>query len=164
MRVYLPSTLAALARLAAERELGPAPLAAYAVTPALREWYAEGDLEELEYAASDAAAAASLELLAAEQAPRLRRVVVAADVPDSAVRPDAGLGRAGVRVAEAVPLARVASVHVDDAEAEADVRAALEALPAARAGDEDAAFTVEQVEGHELLWYATQEIEDLLGQ
>ena len=48
MRVYVPSTLAGLARIHAAREIGPAPLAAYAVTPALREWYAQGDQEEVE--------------------------------------------------------------------------------------------------------------------
>ena len=35
-------------------------MTAYAVTPALREWYAEGDAEELEYAALQEAARASL--------------------------------------------------------------------------------------------------------
>ncbi|NHC13017.1 DUF6912 family protein [Motilibacter deserti] len=167
MRVYLPSTPRGLAALLEQREVGPPPLVAFAVTPALREWYAEGDEEELEYAASDLAAAASLERLQAETsagaASAARRVVVAADVPDASVQPDAALGRGGVRLGAAVPLARIASVHVDDAEAEPDVRAALQALPAARAGDGDAAFTVEQVEGHELLWYATQEVEGLIG-
>jgi hypothetical protein len=38
MRVYLPSTLPALAAALADGEVGPVPLAAYAVTPALREW------------------------------------------------------------------------------------------------------------------------------
>ena len=40
--------------------------------------------------------------------------------------------------------------HVDDLEAGADVRRAIEALPAADAGDEDAQFTVDGAEGHEL--------------
>src|SRR4051794_29298229 len=111
MRVYLPSTLTGLGALLAAREVGPAPLTGFAVTPALREWYAEGDLEELEYAASDLAAPASLLLLAEENAPAPRRVVIAADVPDTAATADAALGRGGVRVAAAVPLARVASVH-----------------------------------------------------
>ena len=46
MRVYLPSTLTALRRLLDDGELGGVPLPAYAVTGALREWYAEGDDEE----------------------------------------------------------------------------------------------------------------------
>ena len=51
MRVYLPATLPGLAGLPRKAEIGPAPLRAFAVTPALREWYASGDEEELEYAA-----------------------------------------------------------------------------------------------------------------
>jgi len=62
MRIYLPATLA---RLAAGLDAGQFdPDVAYAVTPALREWYIEGDIEELEYAAAAAAARASLHLLA----------------------------------------------------------------------------------------------------
>ena len=53
------------------------------------------------------------------------------------------------------------AVHVDDADAEADVRAALEQLPAALAGDGQALGAVSLVD-HELLWFATQEIPDLL--
>lgn len=67
MRVYLPSTLPLLAAAVAAGEIGPPPLAGCAVTPALREWYVEGDAEELEYVALTAAAAASLELLAADE-------------------------------------------------------------------------------------------------
>jgi hypothetical protein len=52
MRVYLPSTFAQLAAGVAAGSFGPPPLLAYAVTPALREWYASGDAEELEYAAT----------------------------------------------------------------------------------------------------------------
>ena len=47
---------------------------------------------------------------------------------------------------------------MDDVEAGPDVRAAADALPAADAGDEDASFTVDGAEGHELGWYATQEL------
>ena len=36
MRVYLPATLPGLAGLLREAEIGPAPLRAFAVTPALR--------------------------------------------------------------------------------------------------------------------------------
>ena len=61
-------------------------------------------------------------------------------------------------IGEAVAVERLASAHVDDAEAGADVRAAADALPAADAGDEDASFTVDGAEGYELGWYATQEL------
>ncbi|MEV0667036.1 DUF6912 family protein [Actinomadura luteofluorescens] len=168
MRVYLPSTLTLLAGVHAAREIGPAPLAAHAVTPALREWYAGGDQEELEYAAMSAAARASLRLLAADPSVPRRRVVLAAEVPDDQVsweRGDAALGngdRALVRLAAPVPWKRIASGHVDDPDAAPDVDAAAEALAAADAGDEDARFTVDGAEGHELLWYATQELVHLL--
>ena len=168
MRVYLPSTLTLLAAVHAAREIEPAPLTAYAVTPSLREWYAGGDEEELEYAAMSAAARASLRLLAADpDAPR-RRVVLAVEVPDDQVgwaSGDARLGehdRARVELAAPVGWRRVASGHVDDLDAAADIAAAAEALPAADAGDDDAAFTVDGAEGHELLWYATQELAHLL--
>ena len=90
MRVYLPTTLTALACLLRTGAIGPAPVRGFAVTPALREWYASGDLEELEYVAMAHAARASLRLLADDpQAPR-RRVVLAADVPDEQVGHDGG--------------------------------------------------------------------------
>ncbi|RKS76456.1 hypothetical protein BZB76_1811 [Actinomadura pelletieri DSM 43383] len=167
MRVYLPSTLTLLAGIHAAREIGPAPLTAHAVTPALREWYAGGDLEELEYAAMSAAARASLRLLAADPSVPRRRVVLAVEVPDQAVSwaGNAELGnddRALVEVSAAVPWGRIASGHVDDPAAVADIAAAAEALPAADAGDDDARFTVDGAEGHELLWYATQELPHLL--
>jgi hypothetical protein len=158
MRIYLPATLPLLA---AALEAGQFDLdVAYAVTPALREWYVEGDIEELEYAAAAAAARASLYLLADPSVgePSARRVVVAADVPDAAVRPAVDVGRAAVRPAAPVPLSQVVSALVDDASASDDVRRALVALPAADAGDDDARFVVESVEDHELAWFAAQEI------
>ncbi|MEZ7129396.1 hypothetical protein ACBR40_29030 [Nonomuraea sp. AD125B] len=167
MRVYLPCTLPALATAVKLGELGPAPLTGYAVTPALTEWYASGDTEELEYVALTEAARASLRMLAADRADGVqappRRVVVAAEVPEGAARAGADLEeRARVRLAQAVPLTKVAAVHIDDLEAAADVEAALAALPAADEGDDDARFTVDGAEAHELMWYATQEIPDLL--
>ena len=162
--MYLPATTAGLLSLTVSGEVGPAPLTAYAVTPALREAYLDNDPEELEYAAMIEAARASLRLLAAAaDAVPPRRVVLSADVAEAAVSrwPDDG-SVAAVTVRTPVPIAAVASVHVDDEEAERDVRAAVAALPAADAGDDDAQFTVDGAEGHELLWYATQEIPDLL--
>lgn len=167
MRVYVPSTLPGLAAAMAAGEFGPAPLEGYAVTPALREWYADGDQEELEYAAMAEAARASLRLLGRDpDAPR-RRAVVAAEVEEAAaddVHGDLVDGRGRVRVAQPVPFSRVASVHVDGVDATGDIAAAVAALPAADAGDEDASFTVDGAEGHELLWYATQEIPELVAE
>ncbi|MFC5180053.1 DUF6912 family protein [Actinomadura harenae] len=163
MRVYLPSTLADLARVLSDREVGPAPLTAYAVTPELQEWYSAGDIEEFEYAAMTSAARASLRLLAGDPDAEPRRVVLAAEVPDAVVRAVRDEDEpARVEITAVVPWKKIASGHVDDTAAEADVRAAALAVPAADAGDDDAAFTVDGAEGHELLWYATQELSDLL--
>jgi len=160
VRVYLPSTLPALRRLLDAGEVGEPPLPAYAVTPALREWYAEGDDEELEYAVMALAAAASVRLLDADQDAPRRRVVVVAEA--TSVQPVPHVDRAAVRVTEAVPLRAVQAVHVDDPAAVADVTVAADAVIEADLGSEDAAFRVEQAEGHELQWYATQEIGPLL--
>ncbi|MEO3812935.1 hypothetical protein ABGB17_28365 [Sphaerisporangium sp. B11E5] len=167
MRVYLPCTLPALARVAADGELGPAPLTGYAVTPALVEWYVSGDTEELEYVALTDAARASLRLLADDRADGrpapARRVVVAAEVPDDAVRTSPELeDRARVTLAVPVPLSVIAAVHVDDLQAMPDIEQAIAAVFAADTGDEDARFAVDGAEAHELMWYATQEIGDLL--
>lgn len=160
MRVYLPSTLLALADVLAKGEAG-SPVQAFAVTPALREAYASGDDEELEYVALLAAARQSLRLLAGDtRAPR-RRVVLAAEVPDGEVRWNAYDDEpATVSLLGAVPVTALVSGHIDAAEAEPDVAAAVAAIDAADAGDEDAAFTVDSAEGHELAWYAVQELRD----
>ena len=161
MRVFLPSTLPALAEVLRTGQVGsdPGPQPGYAVTPALREAYASGDEEELEYAALTEAARASLRMLAADTAAPPRRVVLAAELPAEEIKLDARDHEpARVLVNAAVPLARLASAHVDDTEAGPDVRAAADALEAADAGDEDARFAVDGAEGYELGWYATQEL------
>ena len=163
MRVYLPSTLTALRGVVTAGQVGSAPLAARAVTPALRGEHAGADEEELEYAAMSEAARDSVRLLAADAAAPPRRVVLAADVPDGVVEPRPGSGVAGVRVTAVVPLARVGAVHVDDAAAEADVRAAVAAVRTRRDGAGDDTSAMEAAEGHELLWFATQEVPALLA-
>ena len=164
MRVFLPSTLPALAQALQAGQVGPGPVLGFAVTPSLREAYASGDEEELEYTALTEAARASLRLLAAAPAAPPRRVELAAEIPAEQVNPDARDEEPGrVVIGAAVQVKRFASAHVDDAEAGADVRAAADALPAADAGDEDAKFAVDGAEGHELGWYATQELPYLLN-
>jgi hypothetical protein len=161
MRVYLPITLALLADVLAQGEL-KSPRNAFAVTPTLREAYSSGDEEELEYVAMLAAARESVRMLAAApDAPR-RRVVLAADVPEADVTWIAyDDDPAAVVIGTVVPLSSIASGHVDDEGALADIAAAVSASAAADAGDEDAQFTVDGAEGHELGWYATQELADL---
>lgn len=163
MRVYLPATVAMLRELAAKGELAPVNGTAFALTPALREFYTGGSDEELEYAALLEAARASLRLLEAElddEGSPPRRAVIAADVDDVKLRPD--LDAAVVRVAGAVPLSAVAAVHVDGPEAEDAVRAAAKAVDAADLGDDDAEFLLGDAEDHELAWYAPQELPFLL--
>jgi hypothetical protein len=165
MRIYLPATLPLLVRLHEDGEL-LAPVS-HAVTAALREWYAQSDLEELEQAAFYDAERSSLRYLAADATAPRRRIVLAADVPDDAVTPvgsDDDDERSTVLVRDPVPLRAVASVHVDDARAVADVTAAIDALAAAGQGDEDAQFVLDSAEGHDLLWYDVTELDDVLAE
>jgi len=163
MRIYLPATLPILADLQKSGEHGPPPITAFAVTPALREWYTDDDEEELEYAAFSDAARASLRLLDADPTAPRRRAVLSADVPDGEVRPHPELDRAVVRVAVPTPIEWFAAVHVDSVDAVPDITAAAVAIVAADLGDDDAQFVVDGAEGHELEWYGVQEIPDLLG-
>lgn len=162
MRVYLPTTLPAVAGLLGVGEFLPPSARGYAVTPALREWYASGDVEELEYVALTHAARHALRLLAADPAAPRRRVVLAAEIPADRVTTDFAAGDpAQVAIAGPVQLTDVVSGHVDAASASTEIAAAVAALAAADAGDDDARFTVDAAEGHELAWYATQELPEL---
>jgi hypothetical protein len=165
--VYLPATTTILRTLVDEGTL-PGPHTAFAVTPELRQFYelsdARTDVEELEYAALLGAARASLRLIDVDPTAARRRVVVAADVADDSVDPidDPDTDRGAVRVATDIRVSDVASAHIDGADAEDDVRAAVNVVLEADLGSEDAQFVVDQAEGHELAWYATQEIGPLL--
>ena len=162
VRVYVPATVPMLAALRSSGQLGDGPTVAHAVTPALREWYAEGDEEELEYVAFTRAAQGALHLLRHDpKAPR-RRVVVSADVPSSAlVREDVELGSSEVRLPKPLSLTEVASIHVDSTSAADEVAAAADVVDEAAAGDPDAQFTVDGAEDHELEWYAVTELDEL---
>ncbi|MBO0839824.1 MAG: hypothetical protein J2O49_03255 [Sciscionella sp.] len=154
MRVYVPATVSMLRQLLDDGSLAPINGTAFALTPALREYYRAGNEEELEYAAMSDAARASLRLLATDDISR--RVVVAADVDGVRLRPE--LDAAAVTLAGAVPLRKVVSVHMDTGEAEKAVRAAAEVIDAADLGDDDAEFTVGGAEDHELAWYTPTEL------
>ena len=162
MRVYIPATLAALEQLVAEGTLDPRSGTAFAVTPTLREAYAEGDDDELAEVAISEAALASLRLLAAETDPRPRRAVLAVDAPSDSVtlRPD--LDDAVVRIAGPVTMDHIVAAYVDNAAAEPAVTAAMEVIDDADLGDEDAELTVGDAQDHDLAWYATQELPFLL--
>lgn len=164
MRVYVPATLRMLQTLVDAGKFVPVSGTAFALTPMLRESYAAGNTEELEYAAMIEAARASLRLLSAEieADPEMmaRRVVVAADLDGVRLRPD--LDDAAVTVAGPVPVTAIAAVHVDLAEAESAVRAAVAVVDVADLGDPDAEFTLGDAEDHEMAWYAPQELPFLL--
>ncbi|MGI8677360.1 MAG: DUF6912 family protein [Jatrophihabitans sp.] len=158
MRVYVPATTTMLRDLLDAGVLGPAPLTAFAVTAGLREWYVDDGAEELEYAALSEAARGSLRLVDADPAAARRRVVVAVDVADAGVTVRDDLDRGVVQLASPVPLATIASVHVDDADAAPTIAAAAEAIIAADLGDTGSQERVDDAEGFDLSWYANQEI------
>jgi hypothetical protein len=155
MRAFIPATVPMLASWHAAGSVSAST--AFAVTPALRERYASGDTEELEYVALTHAARASLELLAEGGESPPCRVVVAADVPDAV--PDATAGHSVVKVGGAIPVTAVASVPADHADARAVIAAAVDALGVEGT---EAQYAVEDAEATELLWFATQEIPSLI--
>ncbi len=179
VRVYVPLTPRSLARAAATGEVGPAPLLAHAVTDTVRRELSGAGEEDWEYAASSAASLASLTLLARElgQGPpptpgasgtRPCRVVLAVDAP-SVRAPQAldepALGAVAedptlVVVQEPVPWRRVAAVLADAPSAASAVAAAGDALVT---GDPAADRLVERCLDHDLGWWATQEVADLLA-
>ncbi|MGH8791495.1 MAG: DUF6912 family protein [Stackebrandtia sp.] len=159
-RIYIPATSVDLRRLHADGK--SAGLLAHAVTPGLREWYVDGDEEDLEYVAFTHAAQDALGLLRVDDKALPRRAVVSADVPDTAVKADHELGGSRVSLIAPVPLSAVAAVHVDGGDAEADVAAAAAALEAAEAGDLDGQFTVDAAEDPELEWYDPTELGQLV--
>ncbi|MGZ4510898.1 MAG: DUF6912 family protein [Mycobacterium sp.] len=167
--VYIPATLAMLQRLVADGSLMPVNGTAFALTPTLREAYAEGDDDELADVALREAALASLRLLADSEAEGAagkagslppRRAVLAAEVGDVSYRPD--LDDAVVRLGAPIALEDVIAAYVDNAGAEPDVTKAIEVIDAADLGDEDAELIVGDAQDHDLAWYANQELPFLL--
>lgn len=164
MRVYVASTLSGLTRLLSDGALrvpAESTLTAHGVTRELWTASPEAEEDELEYTALLAAAYDSLVLIADTPGEHPARVVIVAEVPDRAV------GRvvdvtSEVTVDVDLPLARISAIHVDEPAAADAIRAAVALLPAAQQGDA-AAMDVVELEDYELLWYATQEIADLLA-
>lgn len=166
MRVYIPATLPMLADLIADGSMQPLSGTAFAVTPTLREAYAEGDDEELAEVALGEAARASLRLLSSatgsENTTLMRRAVVVADAEADTVTQRPDLDDAVVRVSGRMRLDQVVAVYVDNPAAEPAVRAAIAVIDDADLGDEDAELTVGDAQDHDLAWYATQELPFLL--
>jgi hypothetical protein len=151
-----------LQQLVADRLLHARNRTAFAVTPTLREAYAEGDDDELADVALREAALASLRLLAGEPTSDLppRRAVVVAEVEGATARPD--LDDSVVRLSGPISYDDVIAAYVDNADAEPAVAQAIEVVDAADLGDEDAEFTVGDAQDHDLAWYAPQELPFLL--
>jgi hypothetical protein len=151
-----------LQQLVADRLIHPRSGTAFAVTPTLREAYAEGDDDELAEVALREAALASLRLLAAEGESGLppRRAALVAEVDGTTFRPD--LDDAVVRLAGPVAHRDIIAIFVDNAAAESAVLAAAAVIDEADLGDEDAELTVGDAQDHDLAWYALQELPFLL--
>ena len=154
-----------LQQLVADRAMSAVNGTAFAVTPALRESYAEGDDDELADVALREAALASVRLLAGaadEPSSGLppRRAVLVAEVDGATARPD--LDDAVVRLSGPVAIDDVMAAYIDTATAEPAVLAAMDAVDAADLGDEDAELTIGDAQDHDLAWYATQELPFLL--
>jgi hypothetical protein len=164
-----------LQTLVADRSISAVNGTAFAVTPALRESYSDGDDDELAEVALREAALASVRLLAgaADEGPTpdvagqvtpasfsARRAVLVAEVDSVTPRPD--LDDAVVRLSGPVGYDQVVAAYVDNQAAETAVAAAVEAVDDADLGDEDAELTVGDAQDHDLAWYATQELPFLL--
>ena len=161
-QVYIPATLAMLGQLVADGSLSPVNGTAFAVTPTLREAYAEGDDDELAEVALREAALASLRLLAADidESSPPRRAVLSAEVDDVNYRPD--LDDAVVRLPGPVTMDQVIAAYVDNPGAEPAVAKAIQVIDAADLGDEDADLVVGDALDYDLAWYASQELAFLL--
>jgi hypothetical protein len=145
VRLYLPATLRDL--LASD---GVRPSVAHAATSALAAALPDEDSEGLEFAAMLAAADASVPLLAADEAAPRRRVVVVVEVAGEFAGVADGLP-SEVAAPSSVPWSRVSSIHVDEADAEADVAAAAR-------GDADA---LDRAAERDLLWFDVSELDAL---
>jgi hypothetical protein len=183
VRVFVAATAELLLRW---MEVGSAAVdVGYAVTPGLRESYRDGDEDELEWVASQAAARQCLRLLAAQPGTPDCRFVLAVDADEGAVTTVAGHGvadpdsAATVRLEGDVPRRRWASVLADQpgggpaAAADRAVIAAAVDVVRRAGGDPRRAWHGEQLSSADadrledadavgLGWYAVQELEGLL--
>ena len=138
---------------------------AFVVATAMSEFYTSGEEEELEAIAFDDAAEASIRLLAVGDQERFphRRVVISADVEDSAATLTPDMGEAVVKLEPAqIELRQVAAVHVDVEESEQATAKAIEAIDASDLGDEDAELIVGDAQDNYLAFYHPDELPFLI--
>ncbi len=152
MRLFVPATMSSLRTLHAEGALA-APLG-YAVTSGLRAAYPEADDDELAFVALAYAARASLDALLSNPSAPPRRVVIAADIAGT----DSSDATGAVRPRVAIDVGDVVSVHVDDADAEKPLAAAIRARRSTGAWPDPA-----ELDDLALMWFAPQEVDVLLG-
>lgn len=161
MRVYIPATFATLVGLNESRVITARSGYGFAVTPALREYYVEGDEEEIEHSAFLDAAEASLRLLAIgdeEQFPH-RRVVVSVDLDEKIITFMPENGESVVKLSPAhISLDHVAAIHIDVEASEDATRAAVEVIDASDLGQEDAELTVGDAQDNFMAWYDPEEL------
>ena len=120
-RVYIPATYAMLAELEETGSLTARSGWGFMVTPALQEFYTEGDEEKFPH----------------------RRVVISVDLDDSVLTPRPDMGEPVVELKPAqFSKDDLAAVHVDIAESEETTATAIEAIDTADLGDEDAELAV----------------------
>lgn len=165
MRVYLPATFSMLQELVDNSQFTARSGYGFALTPALKEFYTEGEDEDIAEFAFDDAARASLRLLAIgdEQAFPYRRVVISVDVPDSQVTLAPDNGESVVIVNPAViTLDQVAALHIDVEASEGATKAAIDVIDEADLGEEGAELTVGDALDNFLAWYDPSELEVLV--
>lgn len=161
MRVYFPATFGMLKELKDNGSFSARSGWGFAVTPALIEFFEEGEEEEFAHFAFIEAARASLRLLAIGDEERFphRRVVITADLDDSRVELAPESGEAVVKVSPAhIEFSEVAALHVDVESSEEATKAAIAAIDAADLGDEDAELTVGDADDNFMAWYDTVEL------
>ena len=131
------------------------------VTPAVRDFFIEGDEEDFSEYVFDDASRASLRLLATGEVEKFphRRVVISIDVPDSVVTYRPELGESVVSLdPPTFSLQSVAAIHVDVESSEAATRKAIAVIDAADLGDEDAELTVGDALANYLAWFDPSEL------
>jgi hypothetical protein len=159
MRVYVPASVGVLRSLVSDGRY-PGPLDGCAVTPALHSWFGhEGDDDEpLEFAAQSRAADLSLALIAEDAVPR--RLVLSVE---SSARVDPTVDElVGVAIDGGVMIGDVHALFIDDVVAVPSVRLALSALAAQAADDTTVPAEVESLDGHDLVWFAPEELPELV--
>ncbi len=161
VRVYIPATFGMLKELADNGELTARSGWGFAVTPALLDFYTDGDEEEIAYSAFQDAAMSSLRLLAIGDEGHYpdRRVVISIDAPAEQVELWPQMGEAVVKLAPAAfSLDQVACYHVDIEDNEAATRTAIDVIDEADLGNEDAELAVGDALDNFMAYYDPTEL------